>query len=238
MNLFNKLSVRACIAMVGTFGCGSAIAEASGNVALTSDYVFRGFSQTQGDPAIQGGFDVGHDSGLYAGVWASNVESDPAAPVDYDGANVEADIYGGWARSINAMSVDVGVLRYQYPGTDTDTNNTDEFHLSAGYETSVVSTVLALYYSPDFFGADKAFYWNFGVDVPLPKNLALSAQYGMTDYDDNALGDDYEDWRVGLSAERAGFGLDLSYTGTSGVNGGCDEDTCDGRFLVTLSRQL
>lgn len=238
MSLFNKRNTHASIAIAATFCCGSSLADVSGNVALASDYVFRGFSQTQGDPAIQGGFDGGHDNGLYAGVWASNVESDPAAPVNYDGANVEMDIYAGWEADFDAISIDMGYLRYQYPGTDTGANNTNEFHVGTGYETSVVSTSLTLHYSPDYFGADEAFYWDLGIDAPLPKNVMLTAHYGFTDYDDNALGDDYADWRVGLSTERGGFGFDLSYFDTAGVAGACDDDTCTGRLVLTVSRSL
>jgi uncharacterized protein (TIGR02001 family) len=238
MNRFNKHNVRAYIAIAATLGCGSALADASGNVALTSDYVFRGFSQTQGDPAIQGGFDVAYANGLYAGIWASNVESDPAAPVNYDGANLETDIYGGWAVDFDALSIELGYLRYQYPGTDTDANNTDEFHVGAGYETSVASTTLTLHYSPDYFGADKAFYWDFGVDLPLPGNVTFATHYGFTDYQDNDVGDDYADWRAGLSTERAGFGFDLSYIDTAGVAAGCNQDTCKGRLVLTVSRSL
>lgn len=238
MNRVNKRLTMISIVVTTTFGSVSALAEITGNVALTSDYVFRGFSQTQGDPAIQGGFDITHDNGLYAGVWASNVESDPSAPVNYNGSSVEVDIYGGWAGSFKALSIGAGILRYQYPGTQTAANNTNEFHIGAGYDFGVASTTTTLNYSPDYFGADKAFYWDLGVEVPLPRDFTLAVHYGITDYDDNALGDDYDDWRVGISTEQSGFGFDLAYTDTTGVSGKCVRDTCDGRFVFTISRNL
>lgn len=238
MERLNKLYFCNSIVIATVFGSGAVLADTSGNVALITDYVFRGFSQTQGDPAVQGGFDVNHDSGLYAGIWASNVESDPAAPINYNGANMETDIYGGWTGNVNAVSLDLGYLRYQYPGTDTSANNTDEIHINAGYELDVAASSLTLHYSPDYFGVGKAFYWDLGIDVPVSNFVTVTARYGLTDYDDNTLGDDYADWRIGLSTERYGFGLDLSYVDTAGVVGGCDDETCKGRLVLTVSRSL
>ncbi|MDH5436780.1 MAG: TorF family putative porin [Gammaproteobacteria bacterium] len=215
-----------------------AMAEFTGNVALTSDYVFRGYSQTQGDMAIQGGFDFSDKSGIYAGVWASNVESDPAAPVNYNSASIEVDLYAGWSGEFSGVGVDAGFLRYQYPGTNTDTNNTDEYHIGVSKDIGPVSAGLTFNYSPDFFGADDATYWDLGLEMPVTKTVTASVHYGMTDYDDNARGDDYKDWSVGLSTEMRGVGLDLTYTDTSGVAGGCATDVCDGRVIFTVSKEF
>ena len=79
-----------------------ALAEISGNVALTTDYRFRGISQTDRNPAVQGGFDWSHDSGFYLGTWGSNV--------DFAGS-LELDYYGGYANNINDnLAYDVGVI--------------------------------------------------------------------------------------------------------------------------------
>jgi len=89
----------------------------TGNVTLASEYLYRGIAQTRGKPAIQGGFDYAHASGLYAGVWASNVtwinDAIPGAS-----AGVEVDIYGGYKGAItDDIGYDVGVLTYNYPGS-------------------------------------------------------------------------------------------------------------------------
>ena len=65
------------------------------NVGVVSDYLFRGISQTKGAPAIQGGFDYSHSSGLYAGTWLSSVSwySDTVAGAS---KSVEFDVYGGY----------------------------------------------------------------------------------------------------------------------------------------------
>src|SRR3546814_12414933 len=79
------------------------------NVALGTDYVFRGISQTDEEPTVQGGFDWSHDSGIYLGIWGSNVDFD-----DGDEAHLETDIYGGWKPTWNGFTFDVGGIYYLY----------------------------------------------------------------------------------------------------------------------------
>ncbi|MBV8658535.1 MAG: hypothetical protein JO142_11985, partial [Burkholderiales bacterium] len=88
----------------------------TGNVSLTSDYIFRGITQTNNHPAIQGGFDFAHKSGFYLGTWGSSISwlSDAGA----GSLPMEWDIYGGYKGNIvDDVGFDVGVLEYYYPGT-------------------------------------------------------------------------------------------------------------------------
>ena len=103
----------------------------SASVAMSSDYVWRGYSQTDNEPAISGSFDLGHSSGLYAGTWASNVDFG-------DETSMEIDIYAGFASEIGdtGISYDVGILRYIYPDEDYDWN---EVYLSLGFGPFSVS---------------------------------------------------------------------------------------------------
>jgi len=234
MKIFSKTLIAGSVMMASSM----AAAEFTGNMALTSDYVFRGYSQTQGDMAIQGGFDFSDKSGIYAGVWASNVESDPAAPVNYNSSSIEVDLYAGWSGEFNGIGIDAGILHYEYPGTNTDTNNTDEYHIGISKDFGSVSAGLTFNYSPDFYGADDAVYWDLGLEIPLTKKITAAIHYGVTDYDDDARGDDYDDWSLGLSTEVNGVGLDLSYIDTSGVAAGCADDVCDGRLVFTVSKEF
>ena len=101
----------------------------TGNIGLFSQYVFRGLTQTDRDPALQGGFDYAHSSGLYAGTWASNISwlkenaSTPFAGVGTgtmgtysQGGSLEWDFYGGYKMSFGDFGVDLGTLYYWYPG--------------------------------------------------------------------------------------------------------------------------
>jgi len=84
----------------------------TGNAGLFTDYRFRGISQTHRRPAIQGGIDVSHSSGLYLGNWNSNVDS-----AFYNGANIEMDFYGGYKLPAGPLTLDFGALYYHYPGS-------------------------------------------------------------------------------------------------------------------------
>jgi uncharacterized protein (TIGR02001 family) len=89
----------------------------TGNVGFASEYLYRGIAQTRGKPALQGGFDYSHASGLYAGAWGSNIswisDAIPGAS-----ASLEIDLYGGYKGTLPGdVGYDVGILTYNYPGT-------------------------------------------------------------------------------------------------------------------------
>src|SRR3954463_15932706 len=86
----------------------------TGNITLASEYRFRGIDQTYGKPAIQGGFDYSHASGIYLGNWNSNVSQGAGFP----GGNIEMDFYGGWEKTFGDFGLDVGAIYYYYPGSD------------------------------------------------------------------------------------------------------------------------
>lgn len=211
----------------GLLASSMAMAEFSANVAMTTDYVFRGFSQNDGDPAIQGGFDYSHASGFYAGVWASNVDS-----TVYSGASMEMDLYLGWSGEFSGWGVDVGALRYEYPNTTNNDNITDEFHIGVSHDIGPVSASLTFNYSDDFFGLEEATYVDLGLEAPVG-DFTVAAHYGITDYDNDTLGTDVDDWSVGISREFGGFGFDLTYTDTDQTG-----RTSDGRFIFTVSKEL
>lgn len=108
----NSLKTFLCsLLMVTSF---TAQADTSYNVSVTSDYFWRGMSQNAGNVALQAGIDYNHESGFYAGAWASEV--------DYgDTANVEYDFYAGYSTDLtDDISVDLGVIQYNFDGSDYD----------------------------------------------------------------------------------------------------------------------
>jgi uncharacterized protein (TIGR02001 family) len=88
----------------------------TGNFMIASEYLYRGIAQTRGKPALQGGFDYAHPSGLYVGTWGSNISwiGDAVASAS---ASLELDVYGGYKGTAGPLGYDVGVLTYNYPGT-------------------------------------------------------------------------------------------------------------------------
>lgn len=161
------------------------------NIGIVSDYAFRGVSQTNEGPAIQGGIDYAHDSGFYAGVWGSNVDY-----VDGDNANIEWDVYIGWSGSFSdTVSFDVSLLRYTYFDQSAYNYNELIFNLGVGDYLG-----FQLAYSNDVYNSDEAgTYFQVNGNYPLPWwDLTLSGSVGHYDLDD-AFGDSYEDYMLGLS---------------------------------------
>jgi uncharacterized protein (TIGR02001 family) len=210
----------------------------SGNVALTSDYVFRGITQTLEDPAIQGGFDAAYGS-FYAGTWASNVDFGTTAGGE-NIANVEVDVYAGFKPTLGPIAADFGVTGYFYPGAKDDGANLDYFELYAKGSVAPVEPMTlgaAFYYSPEFSGkTGDAYYVEANVGYTLTEALGVSGAVGYQDVQDGILGEDsYTTWNLGGTYSLAGFGLDLRYHDTDLKN---VDDIADQRFVVTLKRAL
>jgi len=196
--------------------------QLSANVALTTDYIWRGISQTDNGPAIQGGFDYAHSSGFYLGTWASNVDFG-----DGDDSNIEVDLYGGFAGEFKEISFDLGVIHYDYPSESI--NNFEEFYIGLGYKFLSVKVS----HTDDFFAeTDDATYYEAGADFELPKGFNLSLHAGHSDLDSGA--DDYNDWKVAVSTEFKGFGFELAYTDTDESCG----NICDEHGIFTISKSF
>jgi len=229
---------RSCITslLAGTFLIGSTTCiaqdsphEFSANVAITTDYMFRGFSQSDEGPAIQGGFDYTHESGFYLGTWASSIDF---------AESTEFDFYGGVSGEFgNGLGWDVGGLYYAYPGDDTEPElDFFEAYGSLSYDFDSFNVEGKLSYSPDYFAeTGDAWYVSGGVGIPLPSDFSLNGHVGYQSIDDNAGwgGPDYLDWSIGVSKEVGKFTFDISYLDTDMSSSECD-DICDA-FVFSIS---
>lgn len=207
------------LAMVaGAFTAPAALAEGefSGNVALTTDYVWRGVSQNNENPAIQGGFD--YANGLfYAGTWASIV--------DFGGANMELDLYGGFAgETEEGLSWDVGVIGYIYP--DTDDLDFLEVYGGLGYSFEGISVGGYVYYDPD----NETVYADASLGFSATDTLSIDATAGK--YLDGF--DEYANFSLGgtLSTEFADFDVRVWATDVDG------DALAEERIVLTVSRSL
>ena len=142
----------------------------SGNLTIGSDYRFRGFSQTDYQPTIQGGVDFTHKSGFYLGNWNSNVSSSL-----YNGAPIEMDFYGGWKTSFDSFGLDVGVIYYYYPGTGEYNPDFKAKNFEAYIGGSYGPVSLKYFYSfTDFFGLNGP-----GVDTKGSQYLDLTGTFDV-----------------------------------------------------------
>ena len=200
--------------------------EFSANVTLASDYLWRGFSLSDNEPVIQGGFDASHSSGLYAGIWGSSIEQ-------YAGAETEIDIYAGWAGDVGPVGVDVGVVRYMYPGEDAEPSvDTTELYAGVSGDLGPVGVGLTYYYSDEFFGSDdSADRWELSGEYAI-KSVTLSAAYGWNDVDADQS---YDDWSIGASTELGGFEFGLTYMDSDYSP---SSDTSEDLWAFSISKSL
>lgn len=204
----------------------------SANVGMVTDYVYRGITQSDEGPAVQGGFDVDHSSGLYAGIWGSNVDFN-----DGDEAHVETDFYIGYASEFQGFSYDLGAIYYAYPGADSDLDY-DFFEVAAalGYDFDFMALSGAINYSPEYFGeTGDAVYYAVNVDVPLPYDFSLAGHAGYQTIDE---GEDYFDWSIGLDYSVYGFDLALTYSDTDLDEPEECADGCSGRVVFGVSKSF
>ncbi|MCE7032505.1 TorF family putative porin [Lysobacter sp. GX 14042] len=181
-----------------------------GSVTGATDYVWRGVSQTDGDPALLLDLYAGHESGWYLGASAASVDfGDPDDGMDY-----ELSPYIGWAGGLGAAELDVFVSRVMYPGVN-DGYDIDYTEIEASLGFAEYYHV-GLAYSPDIFNlGGHGWYYTAGAEWPLGgSGLTLAVQAGHYDLRD-AAGDSYNDWLLGLSRGFGPVDVRLQYTDTS-----------------------
>jgi len=173
---------------------GQVLAEWEGNIGITNNYVWRGFTQTQDQAAVSGGLDYSAESGFYAGTWVSNVDFGPDA-------GYELDLYGGFGGELDGgFSYDIGFIYYAYPNLDD--SDFSEVYLSGGiggFSASVSFQVDADFTSEDYI------YYSVGYDVDLNDDYGLGFSIGNYDFGDD--GDSVANYGVTLSKGDFGFGL-------------------------------
>lgn len=229
------------------------------NVGVHSQYVYRGLSQTNEDPAIQGGADYAHSSGFYAGTWLSNVSwfSDTNAGTSN---SLEMDLYTGFRKTWdNGLAADVGYLRYQYPGSypslpaGTVEPHTDEVYAALGWKWA---TLKYSYAFSDLFGVEDSEgsdYLDLTVTVPLNDRfsvIAHAAHQGFTGAStaaqlagttNDALYT-YDDYRATLSyAFAQGWSALLTYTNTNAQDQGytvLGENLGDDQVVLGVTRSF
>ena len=219
-------------AMAGTSGVANADPTVTANVAFTTDYVWRGLSQSDNDFAVQGGADFS-DGIFYAGTWASNVDFGTG------GANAELDLYGGIKPTTGPVSWDFGVIGYFYPGSTDAGGDLDYYELKGAASLPVygpLSVTGTVYWTDDFGTFDEnGLYGEVKGTYAVNDALAINASYGSQNVDNVGS---YTNWRVDAAYTAHGIGWDLAYTDTSnGEEFGAD--TYGGsKVILTISKAL
>lgn len=207
----------------------------TGNMALVTDYRFRGISQTNKQPAIQGGFDYSHSSGIYLGNWNSNVSSGAGFPE----GNLEMDFYGGWKKTWGDFGIDLGALYYYYPGSrggaigqSVRGKPIDNKEIYIGASWKFLSA--KYYYAVDDYfglkGVDRnsvvtnkktsgSSYFDLSASYDLGNGWGINGHVGLLNLR-NVHNGDYTDWKLGVTKDISGWVLGVAYVGTN-AHGKC-----------------
>ncbi len=221
MNIRKTITAAAVLAALPMMSA-PVFAELTGNVSATTNYLFRGVTQTADQAAVQGGIDWTNKSGVYLGTWASNVE----IPT---GGGTEVDIYGGWTTEFGSgkskFGLDVGAISYQYPQDTTGASDFDEIYVGVSFG------IFSAKYSTS---SDVGDYLEVAAELDLKKGRKLTLHYGDYDIDQSSTHPfagagvaDYTDLSVSLSKD------DWSFTISD-----TDNTDDDYRVWLTWSKEI
>jgi uncharacterized protein (TIGR02001 family) len=230
--LVPSLLALSLLAVTGAAQAQAAESALSFNVGTTTDYRYRGLSQTRLKPAVQGGIDYADKSGFYVGAWASSIKWIKDAGGD---ASAEVDVYGGYKGAVGAVAYDVGFLRYEYPSNKLAVSaNTNEVYgaVTYGLVTAKYSHAVS-----NLFGtanSKNSYYLDLSANFDLGSGFTLTPHVGRQSVK-NSPASSYNDYSVTLTKD-LGNGLSASAmlvdTNTTYVLGG--KDTAKSGVVVGL----
>ena len=198
MKKLHKIIAASLLASAATASSGVVLAESplTANIAVSSNYVWRGATQSSDAAAVSGGIDYAHDSGFYVGGWWSNT----------DATNYEQDLYLGYGFDAGPVGLDVGYIKYMYP-VGTAQSDFDELYINASFEMFSAGVALTTSKESGVFEDDTYIY--VGAEFEVKKGLTLGLTYGDYDIDEAAGGtSDYSHIQVSLSKDDFTFAYD------------------------------
>ena len=223
--LKNKLLVAALASAFAMPVLAEEASPVSSNMTLTTNYLYRGITQTGDRGAIQGGIDYAGSNGVYVGAWGSNISwlTDPGTGTYLGKGSLELDTYGGYRGTAGDVSYDVGFLRYNYSGevaAGTVSANTNEIYGAVSYSLATVKYSRSL---SDLFGvADSkgstylevnGSYALEDAGVTLSAHVAKQTVAGAAN-----SGLTYKDYNVKVAKDVGGYSMGLLVNKTDITN--------------------
>jgi len=228
------------VALAGAVFVTSAHAQTTFNAAVTSDYRYRGISQTRLQSAVQAGADHAHSTGWYLGVWASTIKWTEDAGGD---GKVELDLYAGKRGEIaRGFSYDVGVLRYLYAGNELGkvkgfaNANTTELYGQLGYGPAYLKYSHATTNLFGFVDSENSGYLDIGANIDAGKGITVQLHAGRQRVAHNSASS-YTDWKIGASRAFGPATATLAVIGTD-ARKSAYASPANGKFLGKTALQL
>jgi len=239
-----SLVIMVCFTLPPIFSASSvSAADLTGNITLTSNYIFRGLDRSNRSPAVQGGYDWSHGSGLYTGVWASSVATGPEGSIEVDG-------YLGYVTEWQefGVGIDVGFIHYRFPHISGESNEVygvvsfKGFSGSVWYELNDKTEELMvdgeLEEVPSESNANTFIYGKLAYEVTLGPEIGISVALGQQALDTNfdRAGDELDDivdWSLGIGKTFFGVDFSLKYSDTN-----LETDDKTEFIVLSLSKSL
>lgn len=207
----------------------SGAADLSANIGATSNYVWRGVTQTANASAISGGFDFAHDSGLYVGTWASNVSG-----------GHEVDLYAGYGGSLGDFGYDIGLIYYGY----TDSADADFTELAVSGSWNFLTLGVSYTLDGEAKGDDATFveedlYYYASLSFDLPQDFSIGATAGAYDFTNDSSTNEvsYSHFQLDIGKSAGDFGdFTMSFSSADKEAGNPNED--DAQVFVSWGKSF
>jgi len=208
----------------------------SGEASMVSNYIFRSMSQTGDNPAIQNSMELKHkNSGIYMGYWGSTVDFKVQSS-----ESIEIDWYGGYKNAFKFVNLDVGIIYYNYPGTD----NNLKYDFYEGYidlsniiYESLEYGINASYSRNYFGGSGVSYYPKFYINYTLNHDISFSTSVAYQEiHKEDVFGySDYVDWLFGITYNiNSDMAINLLYTDNDISSKNC-KGICGSKISAVLS---
>ncbi len=228
-----KTLIAGSVLAASTVASGAAMAEydLSANIGVTSDYIWRGVTQSSDEAAVSGGIDWGY-KGFYAGTWVSSLSqsAEVVGGALEESTQYEQDWYAGYGFDLGPVGLDVGYIMYTYPIADAQ-SDFSEVYVNLGWQW--LSAGVAYTVDTDWGGDDSDIYYFVGADFDIKNGLMLGLLYGSYDFDD-AAAEDYAHYKVSLSKDDFTFAYEQNDIDETVGGPGID----DPRFTVSWSKSF
>jgi uncharacterized protein (TIGR02001 family) len=212
-----KLSLLAAVGSMALVGAAQAADRPLGltfNAGGSTDYEFRGLTQTAHDPQVFAGADITVAKIFYAGTWVSNVDFGTNSDIEYD-------LYAGVKPTLGPVAFDFGAIRYGYTHGDSNDYDYWEFKAAGSVPVGPATVGAAFYYSPNTFGAGNinSYYYELNASAAIPDTkFSVSGAVGRQEFQKPFV--DYTTWNLGVGyALNDTVGFDLRYWDTNAKKG-------------------
>ncbi|MDH5785647.1 MAG: TorF family putative porin [Chromatiales bacterium] len=220
----------------------SAMAEVSMNVGATTNYIWRGVTQTSDNAAMSGGMDYAHDSGFYAGAWLSSLNGSTGSAL-----GAEFDYYAGYAGSAAGVDYDVNLTAITYPQIE-DANFTElgasvtYSYFTLGLNSTIASDVVDVNGQADAF-VEGDLYTYLSASIPMANDYSVGLTFGSYSFDQDGVGGgdlNYTHYQLSVTKSAGDFGeVTMAYDATD-----MDDDPTtayledSARFSVSLTKSF